>query len=99
MTKVTGIQRKKSEKERMTWGEECLRLQRNLDFLKRCTEKLLLWLSLEKRLFINLSKQNEHLHHRLSTTKKDSINLKWIPPPMTLRESVKLENNRHHRNI
>ena len=25
MTKVTGLQRKKSEKERMTWGAECLR--------------------------------------------------------------------------
>ena len=25
MTKVTGLQRKKSEKERMTWGGECLR--------------------------------------------------------------------------
>ena len=87
----------------MTWGGECLRLQRNykgsLDFLKRCTEKFLLWLSLEKHLFINLSKQTEHLYRRLSSIRKESINLKWIPPPRTLRESAKLENNRHHRNI
>ena len=45
MTKVTELQRKKSEKERMAWGEECLWLRRNykgnLDLLKRCTEKLL----------------------------------------------------------
>ena len=45
MAKVTGLQRKNSENERMTWDGECLRLQRNyksnLDFLKRCTEKLL----------------------------------------------------------
>ena len=45
MTKVTGLQRKKSEKERMTRGGECLRLQQNykgnLDLLKRYTEKFL----------------------------------------------------------
>ena len=45
MTKVTGLQRKKSEKERMTWDGECLRLRRNykgnLDLLKRCSEKFL----------------------------------------------------------
>ena len=95
--------KKKSEKERITWAGECLRLRQNyngnLDLLKRCSEKFLLWLSLEKRLFINLSKENEHLHHHLSTTRKDSINLKWIPRPRTLRESAKLENNGHHRNI
>ena len=99
MTKVTGLQRKKSEKERMTCGGECLRLRRNykgnLDLLKRCSEKFSYWLSLEKRLFINFSKENEHLHHRLSTTRKYSINLKWVPPPRTLK-SAKLENNRHH---
>ena len=45
MAKVTELQRKNSENERMTWDGECLRLQRNyksnLDFLKRCAEKLL----------------------------------------------------------
>ena len=45
MTKVTGLQRKKSEKERMTWSGECLRLRRNykgnLDLLKRYSEKFL----------------------------------------------------------
>ena len=45
MTKVTGLQRKKSEKERMTWSGECLRPRRNykgnLDLLKRCSEKFL----------------------------------------------------------
>ena len=45
MTKMTGLQRKKSGKEPMTWGEECLRLQQNykgsLDLLKRCSEKSL----------------------------------------------------------
>ena len=39
MTKVTGLQRKKLEKEPMTWRGECLRLGRNnkgnLDLLKR----------------------------------------------------------------
>ena len=103
MAKVTRLQRKKSEKERMIWGGECLRLRRNykgnLDLLKRCSEKFLQWLFLEKRLFFNLSKENEYLHHRFSTKRKDSINLKWIPPPRTSRESANLENNRHHRNI
>ena len=37
--------KKKSEKERMTWGGECRRLRRNyngnLDFLKRYSEKFL----------------------------------------------------------
>ena len=45
MAKVTGLQRKKMEKERMTWGGERLRLRRNykgnLDLLKRCSEKIL----------------------------------------------------------
>ena len=45
MTKVTGLQRKKSEKERMTWGDECLRLRQNyksnLDFLKKYSENFL----------------------------------------------------------
>ena len=45
MAKVTGLQRKKSEKERMTWSGECLRLRRNykgnLDLLKRYSEKFL----------------------------------------------------------
>ena len=44
-TKVTGLKRKKLEKERMIWGGECLRLRRNykgnLDLLKRCSEKCL----------------------------------------------------------
>ena len=43
MTKVTGLQRKKSEKERMSCGGECLRLRGNykgnLDLLRRCSEK------------------------------------------------------------
>ena len=43
MTKVIGLQRKKSEKERMTCGGECLRLRGNYkvnsDLLKRCSEK------------------------------------------------------------
>ena len=59
MTKVTRLQRKKSGKERMTWDGECLRLRQNykgnLDLLKRCSEKFLQWLFLEKRLFFNLS--------------------------------------------
>ena len=37
--------KKKTKKERMTWGEECLRLRQNykanLDLLKRCSEKFL----------------------------------------------------------
>ena len=37
--------KKKSGKERMTWGGECLQLRRNykgnLDLLKRCPEKFL----------------------------------------------------------
>ena len=43
--------------------------------------------------------ENEYLHHRLSTTRKDPINLKWIPPSRILRESVKRENNLHHKNF
>ena len=103
MTKVTRLQRKKSGKERMTWDGECLWLRQNykgnLDLLKRCSEKFLQWLFLEKRLFFNLSKENKYLHHCFSTKRKDLINLKWIPPPRTSRESANLENNRHHRNI
>ena len=67
----------------------------NLEWLKRCSENFLLWLYLKKRYVIEVSKENEYLHHRLSTRRKNSINLKWIPPPRILRESAKLENNLH----
>ena len=67
----------------------------NLEWLKRCSEHFLLWLYLKKRYVIEASKENEYLHHRLSTRRKNSINLKWIPPPRILRESAKLENNLH----
>ena len=76
-----------------------LNYQCNLDWLKRYSEIFLQWISLEKRLFINLSKENKHLHNPLSTTRTDPTNLKWIPPPRILRESSKLERNLHHKNI
>ena len=67
----------------------------NLEWLKRCSENFLLWPYLKRRYVIEVSKENEYLHHRLSTRRKNSINLKWIPPPRILRESAKLENNLH----
>ena len=43
--RATKKKKKKSEKERMTWSGECLRLRRsykgNLDLLKRCSENFL----------------------------------------------------------
>ena len=42
-------------------------------------------------MFINLSEENEHLHHRRYTTRKDPTNLKGIPLPWILRESAKRE--------
>ena len=44
MTKVAGLQRITSEKERMTWGRmpaATTNYKGNLDMLKRCSEKLL----------------------------------------------------------
>ena len=60
----------------------------NLDWLKRCSENFLWWLYLENVCYVtHLSKENEQLHHRLSITRKDPINSKWIPLPRILRES------------
>ena len=73
----------------------------SLHWLKRFL-KMFYTETIRKKVFyvIHLSKETKDLHHRLFTTRKDLINLKWIPPPrILLKEFVKLEDNFHHGNI
>ena len=69
-------------------------------FIMERSKKRLLCNSFEQRktpvMFIRTKKMSTYT---IVFPQQDPINLKWILPPRTLRESVKLENNLHDRNI